>query len=207
MKPGSPEYIAKTKNMITASDMAAACGLNQYCSRQELWERKVNGKTVEVNPNMQWGIDNEDDAINEYEVITGSLVTAGRFCENPSLPLLGCTPDGFIGDSGILEAKCPQVMYSDIPVYYLCQMVGQLAITNTSFCDFVVWTPEETHIYRMDGNFKPTYGNNTVWDWMYHRLQQMLQYIGNKEKPPRFRNGEKPDPNEFRALCSYKRIM
>src|SRR3989304_10082447 len=137
MKPGSQEYLIKTAGMLTASDFASACGLNPYCSRQELWERKVNGKTVEVNPNIQWGIDHEQDAINEYEGITGSLVTSGRFCENPSLPLLGCTPDGFIGDLGILEAKCPQAMYTDIPVYYLCQMVGQLVITNTRFCDFV----------------------------------------------------------------------
>jgi hypothetical protein len=120
--------------------------------------------------------------------------------------MLGCTPDGFIGDSGILEAKCPQVAYKDIPVYYLTQMVGQLAITNTDFCDFVVWTPEETHIYRTSGGAKLIDGADTAWLWMYPRLQQMLQYIGNKEKPPRFRNGEKPDPEEFRALCSYTRI-
>ena len=213
MKPGSPEYKAKTKNMLTASDMAAAVGLNPYCTRQELWERKVNGKTVEANANMLYGIEHEPDAINAYEVITGSLVTAGRFCENPSLPMLGCTPDGFIetyGDCdapfGLLEAKCPQVAYKDIPAYYLCQMVGQIQITGASWCDFVVWTPEETHIYRMDGLYLPTDGKKYPFEWMYPRLQQMLQYIGNKEKPPRFRNGEKPDPEEFRALCSYTRI-
>ena len=54
---------------------------------------------------MQWGNDNEDNARNVYEVITGNVVTNGGFYifdENT-----GSSPDGLVGADGMIEIKCP----------------------------------------------------------------------------------------------------
>tara|TARA_R110000796_G_scaffold19848_2_gene59405 strand:- start:238 stop:882 length:645 start_codon:yes stop_codon:yes gene_type:complete len=54
---------------------------------------------------MQWGNDNEDNARNVYEVITGNVVTNGGFYifdENT-----GSSPDGLVGTDGMIEIKCP----------------------------------------------------------------------------------------------------
>lgn len=199
MKPGSKEWHEAREKLLSASDFAAACGLNPYCSRQQLWKRKVNKTRIPDNERMMYGREHEKDAIDAYESITGNLVTSGALCTNARYPSLGCTPDGFLeGLTGVLEVKAPfGGMYTDIPIYYLTQIVGQIEITGMFFCHFVAWRPEETKIWQINGT-------SQAWEWMLSYLNEMLQFIGNKEKPPRFRN--KPDKEEFKKLINIERI-
>lgn len=196
MKPGSPEYFEYTKTMLTASDFAAACGLNPYCSRQQLWDRKVLGKRKAISEvqrdRMQWGVDHEKDAIEAYKKLTRTpTVKPGAFYEHSNYPGLGCTPDGFVGHSVLIEAKCPSSVYDDIPIYYIPQMLGQLAITGRLRCDFVVWTQQHTKIWGVSDNF-------VSWYWMLPHLNQMVEYIQNNERPPRWK--KKPNGRELLDL-------
>lgn len=200
MKPGSPEYMEYTKSMLTASDFAAACGLNPYCSRQQLWDRKVLNKRKPISEaqrdRIQWGVDHEKDAIEAYKRLTGTpTVKPGTFYEHSQYPGLGCTPDGLVGHWGLIEAKCPVSMYKEVPTYYVPQMMGQLWITGRSWCDFVVWTQQHTRVWGVTDR---TDTLKNAFYWMLPHLNLMLEYIQNKERPPRWK--KKPDGRELLEL-------
>jgi putative phage-type endonuclease len=96
---------------------------------------------------MQWGTLNEDQAREVYEVENAVKVGKVGFVELSDW--IGCSPDGFIGEDGLIEIKCPNsdthLMYSTIPgklsdAYYW-QVMGQLWITGRKWCDLVSFDP------------------------------------------------------------------
>ena len=202
MKPGSEEYREATKTMITGSEMAAACGLNPFPNgtRQKLWEWKVNGIkkpfTPEEKERMDRGLKDEPKAVEWFKNATGLHVAYPvEFCRSDSYPDMGCTPDALVGDFGLLEVKCPYSVYSDIPIYYLTQVVGQCEIFLASHAYFLAWTPNEQRLWKVE--YK-----QAAWLWMLPYLEEMLGYIQEKKKPPRFK--KKPDGREFRELIDYQ---
>ena len=199
MKPGSEEYRQATKTLITASDFAAACGLNPYMSRKALWEKKVNGAIKPMNDAMKRGIEDEPKAVEWFKNVTGLPVTYPvEFCRSDRYPMYGCTPDSIVGLYSLLEIKRPYSVYSDIPIYYLTQIVGQMEITGKAYCYFLAWTPEEQKLWHVDGY------ENMAWLWMLPYLEEMLGYIQEKKNPPRFK--KKPDGREFRELIDYELV-
>jgi len=61
----------------------------------------------------------------------------------------GASPDGLIGEDGLLEIKCPlahtHVGYlreGVLPPKYIPQVQGQLWVTGRQWCDFVSYHPE-----------------------------------------------------------------
>ena len=188
----------RRKGLLTASDFASACGLNPYCSRQQLWRLKTGREVFEGNERTQHGNDNEHLAIAKYEAITGSLVSPGMFCTDPRYPNFGATPDGYIDDERLLEVKCPvSGLYKEIPVYYLAQMVGQMEISDVGVCDFLAWTPEESKLWEVSRS-------KAAWVVMRPLLESMVGYIRSDTEPPRFKKGEKLDPDKFRALIDVE---
>ena len=190
-----------TKTLITASDFAAACGLNPYMSRRDLWEKKVNGIIKPINEasreRMAIGIQDEPKAVEWFRNVTGLPVTYPvEFCVSGHYPGLGCTPDALVGDCGLLEVKRPYSVYNDIPIYYLTQIVGQMAIADKGICYFLAWTPEEQKEWAV------YYPIERAFEWMLPYLEEMLGYIQEKKKPPRFK--KKPDGREFRELIDYE---
>lgn len=92
---------------------------------------------------MAYGIEHEPRARAWYGFETGNDVRevgfvfadAGRY---------GCSPDGLIGSTGLLELKCPQpqthiryLLDGGLPSEYKCQVHGQLIVTGFDWCDFV----------------------------------------------------------------------
>ena len=60
----------------------------------------------------------------------------------------GASPDGFVGDTGLVEIKCPitathieTVLGRSVPGKYLAQMQWQMAVTGRQWCDFVSYDP------------------------------------------------------------------
>lgn len=56
---------------------------------------------------MDRGNEVEASAVNAYILKTGALVERVGFMEHPSIPNVGCSPDGLVGDDGGLEIKSP----------------------------------------------------------------------------------------------------
>lgn len=117
---------------------------------------------------MRWGVENEPIARNLYMMSTNVDVTETGSVSHPGLPCLSASPDGLVGDDGLVEIKCVgsasfmrylEVVDADTlkaiePKYYW-QVQTQMAVTNRQWCDFVVYNPfvaQPLHIARIDRN-------------------------------------------------------
>jgi YqaJ-like viral recombinase domain len=101
-------------------------------------------KTVE----MQWGTDNETDARELYALSCPESVTEVGFVLHPNIEMTGSSPDGFVGDVGLLQIKCPNTAThlktlrgASIDIEYVKQMQWEMATTQRLFCDFVSYDP------------------------------------------------------------------
>ena len=95
---------------------------------------------------MLHGNETEPDARIAVEVQTGEPVLEAGFAYLP-IPA-GCSVDGFIGDAGILEIKCPMphvhVDYMErmrIPPEYIDQVTHNLWVTGAEWVDFASYCP------------------------------------------------------------------
>jgi hypothetical protein len=70
------------------------------------------------------------------------------FIVHSEIDQAGASPDGYVGDEGMVEIKCPEsktmieTLLSDkIPDKYFKQMQWQMACTGRKWCDYVVFDP------------------------------------------------------------------
>jgi len=105
-----------------------------------------------VNDAMQWGIETEPAARARYEEITGELVTLCGFAIHGAIPYFGASPDGLVGEDGLIEIKCPTTTtYTEwmiggvVPEQHKPQMLAQLAVTGRKWCDFFAFDPRVKH--------------------------------------------------------------
>jgi len=173
-------------NYLTASCFGAALGISSaFQTRAGLW-REMTGReqgTV-FQPAVDYGNENEPRALAEYEIETGYIIQGREsrklFTPHPTIPFLSATPDGFVGNDGLVEVKTPyRAFYTAIPAHYLAQVHGQIQCTGRAWCDFFVWWPESppllVHVERDD----------EVWARMLERLTEFWQYILDDKEPPR----------------------
>jgi putative phage-type endonuclease len=117
--------------------------------RYELVAERLTGQRVDFfkSAAMQWGNDYEPTARLKYELRSGSEVEECGFFAHETLQA-GASPDGLVGDDGILEIKCPltathieTLRKQKIPSLYYWQVMGQLWMTGREWCDFVSFDP------------------------------------------------------------------
>lgn len=96
---------------------------------------------------MAWGTEYEDTARLMYEMKSGNTVEDCGFFAHEKLQA-GASPDGLIGEDGLVEIKCPNtsthidtLKRQDIPPQYFWQVMGQMWITGRKWCDFVSFDP------------------------------------------------------------------
>lgn len=101
-----------------------------------------------TNAAMQWGIDKEPDARAAYCFRQDVDVMEVGFVDHPVVAMSGASPDGLIGEDGLLEVKCPitathieTLLGQSVPSKYLHQIQWQLACTERLWCDFVSFDP------------------------------------------------------------------
>jgi putative phage-type endonuclease len=112
---------------------------------------RVTGTKAEgfTSAAMQWGIDQEPFARATYEAHKGVLVDEVGFIPHPIIEMSGASPDGLVGDDGMVEIKCPdsktalECWLSDNPVEskYFAQMQWQMRCAERAWCDYVVFDP------------------------------------------------------------------
>ena len=101
------------------------------------------------NDAMRRGTELEPFARGAYEAQTGELVTQVAFAVHPSLDYAGVSPDGLVGDDGMLEIKCPEKQARHLAALrsgahaeeYRWQIQGQLWVTGRKWCDAVSFDP------------------------------------------------------------------
>jgi putative phage-type endonuclease len=133
--------IAKTKTGVSAS--------RESYSTQLTLER-LTGKQAEfyTNSAMEWGTATEPQARQHYELYRNVFVDEVGFITHPTIEMSGASPDGFVGDEGLVEIKCPEsktqmetLLSQKVPTKYMPQMQWQMACTGRKWCDFVSFDP------------------------------------------------------------------
>ena len=101
-----------------------------------------------TNASMEWGITTEPMARQAYEVSHETFVDKTGFWKHPTIKWLGCSPDGLVGDDGLVEIKCPNTtthidyLWADeVPSEYYKQIQCQLWVTGRQWCDFISYDP------------------------------------------------------------------
>lgn len=157
IEQGTLEWHELRRGKVTASrvaDILAKTKTGPSASRQnyliELALQRVT-KTIEesyTNAAMEWGTQTEPQARVAYEVKTGNFVDQVAFIDHPTIAGFGCSPDGIVGDSGLIEIKCPNsathwsyIKSNEPPNKYFIQMQAQMAVTGAKWCDFVSFDP------------------------------------------------------------------
>ena len=112
---------------------------------------RITGDCVETycNGAMQRGIDLEPLARQAYELEHMVVVQEVDFIQHPTLPFVGCSPDGLVGDDGMVEIKCPSaagkhydaLMSGAHAVEYSWQLQGQLWVAGRAWVDAVSYDP------------------------------------------------------------------
>ena len=138
------------KGKMTASNadtiIANGKGLETYIYNLMAEYYSSAEKENYINADMQRGIDLEPEARLEFEFYTDLDVQEVGFIEYNEF--IGVSPDGLIGDDGLIEIKCPndsvyfKLLLSDnIKPEYIAQMQMQLYVTDRQYCYFVSYNP------------------------------------------------------------------
>lgn len=157
IEQGTPQWLAQRCGKVTASriaDLTAKTKTGYSASRAnylaQLVAERLTGTVAESysSPAMQWGTETEPLARAAYEVQTGQLVTECAMIQHPTILMAGASPDGLIGDDGLLEIKCPTtnthietLISGEADSRYIKQMMWQMACTGRQWCDFVSFDP------------------------------------------------------------------
>lgn len=117
--------------------------------RRELLAEWLTGQPVSIKESgwMQRGTEMEPEARAFYEFEADAEVTEAGFVFLDERRLIGCSPDGLVGDDGLVEIKCPaphtHVSYlidAKLPTAYIPQVQGALWVTGRQWCDFVSYS-------------------------------------------------------------------
>lgn len=158
----TPEWFQNRIGKVTASrvaDLMAKTKSGYSASRDnymaQLVCELVTGQREESfsSAAMAWGNEQEPFARAAYEAKTNVLVDEVGFILHHTIEGCGASPDGLVGDDGLVEIKCPNtntaleawLKWADdknpVASKYNAQMQMQMACTGRSWCDYVIYDP------------------------------------------------------------------
>lgn len=157
MDQHSEEWWSARAGRVTASRIAdvmaktkTGWGAGRKNYMAELITERLTGQCAPgfSNAAMQWGTEVEPQARDAYRFITLGSVEETGFHVHPDIDQSGASPDGLVGDDGLVEIKCPntathlETLESEkIADKYLLQMQWQMACTGRAWCDFMSFDP------------------------------------------------------------------
>lgn len=157
VEQGTDEWRALRLGHVTASNVAdvMAKGKSGEAESRKKYKTKLvaerlsgQGQDSYSNAAMEWGVEQEPFARMAYEVAAGNLVDKTGFWHHPTINWLGVSPDGLVGDDGLVEIKCPNttthldyILDNKVPAKYFKQIQCQLWVTGREWCDFISYDP------------------------------------------------------------------
>jgi putative phage-type endonuclease len=158
IEQGSDAWFAERIGAITASrikDVVAKTAKSGYSASRKnylaqlLCERMTGTKQESyTNAAMIHGIEQEPFARSTYEMHRDGMVMEVGYVPHPTIAGSGASPDGLVGEDGLLEIKCPNtathleyLIAGEVPAEYKPQMAWQMACTGRKWCDFVSYDP------------------------------------------------------------------
>ncbi|CAJ28490.1 exonuclease [Yersinia phage PY100] len=150
----SPEWHAMRLGVITASDLKGVLAKKGSDTRKTALHELIAEidtrlpKELISAKALQWGLDNEPFALEEYSFITGAQPVQVPFIYGDETMRFGCSPDG-VGIDRTLEVKCPimtrhhieALLDGTIKKEYMHQVQMQMLCSGTQVVDFVSFDP------------------------------------------------------------------
>jgi putative phage-type endonuclease len=154
---GSIEWLSLRLGKITASRVKDVLTKGRGTSPSKTSESYMmeliaeiltgNSKPFFENDAMRWGTETEPQARAMYAVNNDFVdVKEVAFVEHNEF--IGISPDGLVGDDGLLEVKCPntttqlkRALSDDYSADYKAQIQMQLWVTEREWCDFLSFDP------------------------------------------------------------------
>ncbi len=143
------DIIAKTKSGASASRATYA---------GQLIAERLSGAPMDSfsNAAMQHGTATEPLARDAYRQAMLCEVEEIGFVDHPTIAMAGASPDGLVGDDGLLEIKCPNtwthidtLLRQAVPAKYITQMMWQMACTGRAWCDYASFDPRLPESMRL----------------------------------------------------------
>lgn len=154
---GSDEWRMARLGKVGASMVADATARTKTgwgASRANLAARlvaeRLTGKLTEtfVNDAMRHGTATEPEAREFYSFVSDAQVQQVGLVLHPTIDMAVASPDGLIGDDGLVEIKCPNtathietLLSGTYDSRYAKQMQWQMACTGRQWCDWVSYDP------------------------------------------------------------------
>jgi putative phage-type endonuclease len=157
----SEEWFRQRLGKVTASrigDMLKTIKNGNWAASRRNYEaqlvtERLTGRSHERfynNEHMDWGKDQEPAAREAYTRHTGAEIVEVGMIDHPEIPNAGASPDGLIGEDGLVEIKCllpanhiELLLSEEIKDEYRLQMLWQMACTGRQWCDFVSYDPSQ----------------------------------------------------------------
>jgi len=157
VRQGSEEWERLRKGRATASEfdrivtpakLKFAAGARSYAIQKVAELLNIDSPQQAPSYWMERGSELEPHAFREFCETIAPAEPVG-FVTLDDLPMVGCSPDGFVGDDGILEIKCPKaetliewLFTGGLPSEYRLQVQGELWVTGRTIGHFFAWHPE-----------------------------------------------------------------
>lgn len=144
----TPEWFEARREMLTASDAAAALGVKPYPSyrgnvRQELLRKKVANEPL-VSMFVTHGQRYEDEARDFMAAAMGEVCYDVGLVRHADVPWLGASPDGVTHSGKLVEIKCPLkrvIQPGVVPHHYYPQIQIQMEVADVDSTIFVQYKP------------------------------------------------------------------
>jgi len=163
------EWLSERAGKVTASKIAdvmaktkSGPGAARKNYMAQLVAERLTGVPAQgfMNAAMQHGIDTEPQARAMYELEMGTSVVETGFVPHPTIANTGASPDGLVGETGLVEIKCPNTAThietlrgGNIDRKYMLQMHWQMICTEREWCDFVSFDPRLPFEMQMHRTF------------------------------------------------------
>lgn len=163
---GSPEWRAIRIGKVTASRVVDVCRKlknGSYSADRASYKAELILERLDVtletfsSRDMINGQVREPTARNEYELRRRCDVQLVGFVDHPTIEMSGSSPDGFVGDDGFIELKCPKanthldyLRAGVVPEEYKYQVIWNFACNpQRLWCDFVSFNPDFPAAYQL----------------------------------------------------------
>jgi putative phage-type endonuclease len=130
--------------LATTKSGSSAATRSKYMA--QLVVERMTGVPTEfkITKPMERGTELEPIARAAYEVKTNQMVDQIAWVNHPTIENAGCSPDGLIGEDGLVEIKCKEthnhfesILNDEIDSDHAKQMLWQMACTGRKWCDYV----------------------------------------------------------------------
>ena len=159
LEQGSPEWLEARRGILTASTIGqlitpsrlqTATNDKSRALVTQLVTERITGETepVYVSRDMERGTYFEPFARDLYAEHYAPVQEVGFMIRTINGAKLGYSPDGLVGDDGLIEIKCPRpsnhvrtIIGNTVPAYNMAQVQTGLLVTGREWLDFISFSP------------------------------------------------------------------